>query len=525
MDFQVLATRGVGGYRQYRIPAMAVTPSGKIIAIYDGRADLDDLPGPVDLVCRTSQDNGETWSPQNVFLASHGITGFGDASILVDPTVGDRGRIIVLCQTSKLASFFESSPGVDVNDPTIVHISLSYSDDDGESWNHEIITNQVKESGTDGIFATSGMGGRITSGEYVGRLIHSFVIRRGGELLSALAMSDDHGLTWRLGAEIPSGNETAVASLKDGSILFHSRSTPYRISGRSLDGGETLAEYGIDKALPDPSDNGSLCVLKNGDVICSHNHDTDLRRRTVVKKSHDGGVSWPEAVIVEPESSAYSTSCELKDGRIGILFERHGYAEIVFCRIQQEDFKSTEVILPIEKNESDIGFDVILRYVKPSRDEIALRRISQEVKARIPKIDMSAFRPSERKEIGSSSGSAGGDPVFTKAEFDQILGDVTPGLHLGDEIRFSGRLMNHSQGTVTSIRIFGFDQEIELKVDKLLPGEKVNFLDLRYIVKENDLKTGIIYGTFSWQALKSDDSSISGAKTLAITTATGLPIS
>jgi sialidase-1 len=244
MDFQVLATRGVGGYRQYRIPAMAVTPSGKIIAIYDGRADLDDLPGPVDLVCRTSQDNGETWSPQNVFLASHGITGFGDASILVDPTVGDRGRIIVLCQTSKLASFFESSPGVDVNDPTIVHISLSYSDDDGESWNHEIITNQVKESGTDGIFATSGMGGRITSGEYVGRLIHSFVIRRGGELLSALAMSDDHGLTWRLGAEIPSGNETAVASLKDGSILFHSRSTPYRISGRSLDGGETLAEYG-----------------------------------------------------------------------------------------------------------------------------------------------------------------------------------------------------------------------------------------------------------------------------------------
>ncbi len=60
MDYQVLATRGVGGYRQYRIPALGVTPSGKIIAIFDGRADLDDLPGPVDLIIRTSVDNGDT---------------------------------------------------------------------------------------------------------------------------------------------------------------------------------------------------------------------------------------------------------------------------------------------------------------------------------------------------------------------------------------------------------------------------------------------------------------------------------
>jgi sialidase-1 len=34
MEQQVLAVRGVGGYRQYRIPAMAVTPSGRIIALY-----------------------------------------------------------------------------------------------------------------------------------------------------------------------------------------------------------------------------------------------------------------------------------------------------------------------------------------------------------------------------------------------------------------------------------------------------------------------------------------------------------
>ena len=48
MQKQILALRGKGGYRQYRIPAMAVTPTGRLIAIYDGRADLDDLPGPID---------------------------------------------------------------------------------------------------------------------------------------------------------------------------------------------------------------------------------------------------------------------------------------------------------------------------------------------------------------------------------------------------------------------------------------------------------------------------------------------
>ena len=94
MKEDVLAVRGVGGYRQYRIPAMAVTPSGKVIAIYDARADFDDLPGPVDLVIRTSDDNGDTWSEQQIFRKHEGISGYGDASIIVDPSFGNKGRVM-----------------------------------------------------------------------------------------------------------------------------------------------------------------------------------------------------------------------------------------------------------------------------------------------------------------------------------------------------------------------------------------------------------------------------------------------
>ena len=143
MDYQVLASRGIGGYRQYRIPAMAVTNSGRIIAIYDARVDLDDLPGPIDLVIRMSDDNGERWTAQEVFLASEGVSGYGDASIIFDPNVGDKGRIIVFCQSSSLASFFESSLGCAQDDPTVVHISLSISDDDGETWSHKIVTGDL----------------------------------------------------------------------------------------------------------------------------------------------------------------------------------------------------------------------------------------------------------------------------------------------------------------------------------------------------------------------------------------------
>jgi sialidase-1 len=520
MDFRVLATRGVGGYRQYRIPAMALTPSGKIIAIYDARVDLDDLPGPIDLVIRTSDDNGDTWSRQEVFLSGEGITGYGDASIIIDPTFGAQGRILVFCQKSELASFFESSLGSDTNDPTTVHISLSISDDDGKTWRHRVITDQLKDSATHGIFASSGMGGRIPSGPHEGRLIHSFVLRRGEELLGALAFSDDHGETWRLGEEIPKGNESAVACLADGTVLFHSRSTPHRLSGISRDGGVTIASLSSHHELPDPSDNGSLCVLRSGYVVCTHNHDHDLRRRTVAKRSSDGGLTWPEAVVIETDSSAYSTSCELKDGRIGVLFERWAYTEMVFCRFSPDEFQPRESVLLPELNNDGIGFHVVFRYIRPGRNLDMLQKIEVVTKRHVPPVDMSVFRASERKEIGPLGGSASGDPIFTKEEFDAILGPVSEGIHVGDELRFSGRLINQSDDELKNIEISHFAAETGMIHKQLAPGEKYTFMDLRYVVTEDDVNRGQIQAHFTWRA----DSDKSGEVSYLISTDTGLRI-
>ncbi|MGJ9402083.1 exo-alpha-sialidase, partial [Arthrobacter sp. KK5.5] len=101
----VLARRGEGGYQQYRIPALAVTPAGALLAAYDARPTLDDLPSPVDLVLRRSVDGGRTWDTQRVFRTGTGMQGYGDPSLLVDRTTG---RVFCFHAATTRWGFFES---------------------------------------------------------------------------------------------------------------------------------------------------------------------------------------------------------------------------------------------------------------------------------------------------------------------------------------------------------------------------------------------------------------------------------
>jgi sialidase-1 len=495
MEEQVLAVRGVGGYRQYRIPAMAVTPTGRIIAIYDARFDFDDLPGPVDLVIRTSDDNGATWSEQKIFRKHEGISGFGDASIVIDPSFGAIGRVIVLYQSTKIAGFFESKLGTDLDDPLIAHIARSISDDDGITWRHDVITEQLKDADTQGIFATSGMGGRIGSGELAGRLLQTFVLRREYELLSSIGFSDDHGENWHLGALIPGGNETAIAGLPDGSILVHSRATPHRIVGRSLDGGMTLSSLNPDLALIDPSDNGSLCALENGDLICTHNHDPDLRRNTVLKRSIDGGNTWSSAICIDADSSAYSTACELSDGAIGVLYEKNAYQEIVFAKFSNDEFQPIDDAINTSQTTTDIEFTVIPRYVRPGRNQEVEAQLINAPK--VPEIDMNGFNLTERKEVGPAGGTTSGDPLYTAEQLEKILGSITPGLHLSDEVRFSARLTNLLSCPIVNLKIVDRFEEIICEFDSIAAGSKECVLDIRQKVTSDDVIAG--FARFSFE--------------------------
>ncbi|BCW60357.1 sialidase family protein [Arthrobacter sp. StoSoilB20] len=348
----VLAVRGVGGYRQYRIPALAVSPRGTLLAAYDGRPNLDDLPNPIDLLLRRSTDNGKTWGPQQVVRTARGLQGFGDPSLLVD---NETGRIFMFHAAGTHAGFFEAVPGMEPDDE-VQHADVSYSDDDGGTWQHRRLTAQLKSAhpGITGLFAAAGQGIHVHTGPFRGRLVQQYVVLVEGNIMAASAFSDDHGETWVLGELIgdgPSGigpNENKVVCLDDGRLLLHSRATPCRLWSVSENGGHSWSLLQPVEDLPDPSDNGSLTRFDgrpgvslpesgtSGWLLSSNNQDPQLRRNTVLSLSIDNGATWPAKLVVCPGSSAYSTVTRLPDGNVGVLYERQGYREIVFASIPAE---------------------------------------------------------------------------------------------------------------------------------------------------------------------------------------------
>jgi hypothetical protein len=101
---------------------------------------------------------------------------------------------------------------------------------------------------------------------------------------------------------------------------------------------------------------------------------------------------------------------------------------------------------------------------------------------------MSGFKVFERKEVGTAGGSTSGDSLFTTEELDKILGEITPGLHLNDEIRFSARVSNLGQAPVKNLKIINRNQEIVFESKILEPNSKLCELDIRELISIEDLE-------------------------------------
>jgi sialidase-1 len=345
---RVLARRGELGYRQFRIPALLRTQAGTLVAVCDARPLLDDLPSPIDLVVRRSTDEGATWEDWEVLRTGTGLEGFGDASLLQDPATG-----AILCWhvSTTRWGFFESEAGLERTQ----HCELSVSLDEGGTWEHRRLTSQLNRPGIRSLFPASGSGLVLRNGPRAGRLLQPFVVMTDpadgspGVIASAVAMSDDHGATWRLGevfsptADGVHSNEHSLAELPDGSVVSCSRATPHRLWAVSADGGESFAAPAPVRELPDPSDNGGVLALPEGLVVVSHNRHPQLRcdtALTVGRAGRGGEVTWGGAVRLCPGASGYSTLVALPDGGVGVFMERGAYEEMVFARVGSDELEA-----------------------------------------------------------------------------------------------------------------------------------------------------------------------------------------
>ncbi|MYX76159.1 sialidase family protein [Streptomyces sp. SID3915] len=333
---QDIATAGVGS-PYYRIPALTTSTKGTLLAAYDARPTLGDLPGNLGVVLRRSTDGGTTWQTQQVVRKEAAPKGFGDPSLLTDTTTG---RIFVFYASSVNQGFFGSATGNDESDPNVLQADYSYSDDDGLTWTHRRITQQIKNPAWAGMFAASGQGIQLRNGPYKGRLVQQYAIRNNGANYAVSAYSDDHGDTWKMGNPVgPGGDENKTVELDDGRIMLNNRSAPYRTIAYSSDGGVNYTPFTQDTNLPDPANNGSVIRYapdatasdpQSSWLLFSNTESTSSRSNLTVKMSCDNGKTWPIRKVVEPGSAAYSTLTRLPDGRVGLLYERGNVQAITY---------------------------------------------------------------------------------------------------------------------------------------------------------------------------------------------------
>ena len=330
----------------YRIPALSVAGDGTIIALADKRIDNNaDLPGRIDVVCRTSNDGGSTWTPYTDVAVHDDNGGYGDPALVIDRNSGD-----AICVATHGQGLWQAT-GVDGDHARIVTMRSS---DSGKSWSAPVdITDQIFSNDSTGVKA-QGITAFASSGRMLqtkdGRIMFVLVVRQPTvddyvPLYAYVVYSDDGGKSW---SAVPTpantdADESKIAELPDGTLLMsiRNRHKGARKFSRSTDGGYTWSEAVITETLPEPACNGDMIAATNpdGKPVLYHTVPADPEERTNVtlSKSYDEGLTWQPVITLCPTGSCYSSITMLPDGSMGCLTEENapdGGFNLIFSKIE-----------------------------------------------------------------------------------------------------------------------------------------------------------------------------------------------
>ena len=334
----------------YRIPALAVTKDGTLLAVtdlrYTANSDLGHNHG-IDLLIKRSEDNGKTWSaPTNITNIPAGdVNGYGDAAIVADRESND---VLILCVHGNV--FYPYGTAAN-------HLkAIQFVSHDGGK------TFPEKKDISDTIFGFNSTWISLFFGS--GRIMQSRSIKAGSHyriysaLLSlhygnAVVYSDDFGSTWKLLGDastspISDGDEAKVEELPDGSVVLSSRKNNGRFfniftyndaaSGSGQWSGKKTLDYShgqgtngeilIVKArktgtkepvylafqsLPDGSGRSNVTI-----------HWRELTNGAITVNDFVSAGAWNNhSYLVQNGYSAYSTMDVQRDGGIGFLYERN----------------------------------------------------------------------------------------------------------------------------------------------------------------------------------------------------------
>lgn len=303
----------------FRIPALTVTNSGRILVAYDVREDWRDLPADFDIAIRSCDDQGETWREPWAIRRHEPGHGFGDASLLTDPETGDIFCWYVGSTGHSYFSATADAPGME--------LWLGVSHDDGETWEHRNLSD-LRPAGVAGIFPTSGNGAVLADGT----LVQSFVGRIDDQNWAMCAHSTDHGETWQMGAPVgPDCDENKVLGVGN-RVLMHARTRPARRTAWSADRGLNFTSPTPTPGLTDPACNGGLARV--GKVLVASMCDDPVdRKRLSLHLSFDDGQNWSDAILVDSGATAYSVVAALDEQTLVLVWEADNYQAIAAATI------------------------------------------------------------------------------------------------------------------------------------------------------------------------------------------------
>lgn len=381
------------GNNYYRIPAIATTKDGTLVAVSDLRyghaGDLDNHR--IDLLVKTSENNGVTWS-DGINLTenlSKDTYGYGDAAIVADRE-SDKVLILAAAGTQGFKTATKDNP---------LHVVKFLSTDGGQTFSGpEKLTDSFYgfDSSFQSLFVTSG---RIMQSRYikVGQhyRIYTAILERntgtsaeelkklGAAKRNYVLYSDDFGNTWHiLGGSVspvPGGDEAKVEELPNGDVVISSRHDDRLINIFSYDKSDSQYRTGTWEENPQLLNLGEG-MATNGElmVVYAKNKETGdytylaLQSLPTLNKSRQGVAiyykeldtgditvsdymtGWSSnAYMIQRGTSAYSTMSLQTTGKIAFLYEdtiSNGAYDIEFISLDLQDITDGKYEMAFEGN-------------------------------------------------------------------------------------------------------------------------------------------------------------------------------
>ncbi len=352
----------------YRIPAITTTKKGHLLAMGDRRYCGFDIGfGKIDIVSRTSKDNGRTWEADTVIQRGSGVDGSHDCGYGDVALVADRTSKRVLCMSVTGHVMYIKGTRENPN-----RVARWYSPDGGKSWTKAVdVTDDFYKMlpNTRTMFIGSGriMQSRVVKKDKYYRLYCSVLTRtqKGQEDIACnyVIYSDDFGCSWNVlggttldGNDSPciGGDEPKAEELPNGDVVLSSRKwygryfnvyhfNNIRENQEAGSWGQCVASHDVPGGIKVGANtcNGEILLVDAKEVGTKRKVKLMLQSLPFGEGRRDVGIwykeiipngiyspiafanDWTRGLQVSQTTSAYSTMTVQKDGRIGFFYEEN----------------------------------------------------------------------------------------------------------------------------------------------------------------------------------------------------------